>query len=384
MRKLLLSLLATVPLFAADLTGRVTGPGGKPLKGAHVYVYTAQPQKGVGAICPECYVDCGKKVTVDANGRFRIKSVDGKLRFNLLAVADGYEPAFSEYRDPGPGFDFELKPRDVSDEAHLVRGQVVDPKGKPVVGAVVHLQAVRQGKRVGYGRIPGVEWLSITNGNGEFALRVDDPTWLLDVRVEARNFGPRIARELLPGAPLQKIEVNVGATIAGRLTDGTKPLPGVRVAFAQVDRRSAGFLGIDEIGTDAKGEFVMTGLGTEVEYEVRPRMASLAPLAVVPKVVKTGADRSSADAGTLTTTRGFRVQGRVDGTKIPEVTRVTISSGVDAQIVEVQSDGRFEFTGVPAGKYSISVAVRGYRVPPVRQEVSADVENVTLVLQQEP
>jgi hypothetical protein len=381
MRKLLVSLLAAVPLFAADLTGRVAGLGGKPLKDAYVYVYTAQPKTGVGAICPECYVDCGKKVAVDAKGGFRIKSVDNQLRFNLLAVADGYEPAFSEYRDPGAGFDFELKPRDLSDESHLVRGHVVDPKGKPVVGAVVNMQAVRQGKRVGYGRIPGVEWLSITNGDGEFALRVDDPTWLLDVRVDARNFGPRIARELLAGAPPQKVEVNVGATVTGRLTDGKKPLPGVRVAFAQVDRRSSDFLGIEEIGTDAKGEFVMTGLGTEVEYEVRPRMESLAPLAVAPKMVKTGADRSSADAGTLTTTQGFRVQGRVNGTSIPEATRVMISSGVDTQTVEVQGDGRFTFTGVPAGKYSISVAARGYKAAPVRQEVSADVENVTFVLQ---
>lgn len=379
MRILLLALSAAAPLFAAELTGRVTGPGGKPLKDAHVYVYTAQPKKGVGTICPECYVDCGKQVAVDAKGNFRIKKVDDKLRFNLLAVADGYEPAFSDYRDPGPGFDFELKPRDLSDAEHLVRGRVVDPKGKAVVGAAVKLQAVRQGKRVGYGKIPGVEWLSVTNRDGEFALRVADPTWLLDVRVEARNFGPRIARELLAGVPPQQIEVDVGATITGRLMNGNKPVAGTPLVIAQTDRRSSDFLGFKEIATDVKGQFVMTGLGTEVEYQVLPRMSSFAPLTATPKVVKTGADRSSVDAGTLVAMPGLRVAGRVNGT-IPADTRVTLSSGVDSQIFELKSDGRFVFTGVPAGKYNVSAAARDARGTPVRIEVKGDMEDVALEL----
>lgn len=379
MRTLLVALLAAAPLFAGELTGRVAGPGGKPLKDAYVYVYTAQPKKGVGTICPECYVDCGKQVAVDAKGNFRIKKVDDKLRFNLLAVADGHEPAFSDYRDPGPGFDFELKPRDLSDAEHLVRGRVVDPKGNAVVGAAVRLHAVRQGKRVGFGRIPGVEWLSITNRDGEFALRVDDPTWLLDVRVEARNFGPRIARELLAGVPAQQVQVDVGATMTGRLVKDEKPVAGTALLIIQTDRRSENYLGSKEIATDAKGQFVMTGLGTEVEYQVLPRMASFAPLTAAPKVVKTGADRSSVDAGTLVAMPGFRVAGRVNGT-IPAETRVTLSSGIDSQVFDLESDGRFVFTGVPAGKYSLSAAARDARGPLHRFEVKGDVEDVTLEL----
>ncbi|HYI09891.1 MAG TPA: DUF2012 domain-containing protein [Thermoanaerobaculia bacterium] len=382
MSRLLLAFLVAAPLFAADLTGRVAGRDGKPLKDAHVYVYTAQPKKGLGVICPSCYIDCGKQVAVDPGGNFRVKSVDDKLQFKLLAVADGHEPAFSEYRNPGPGFDFELKRRDVSDGARLVRGLVVDPRGKPVVGAIAMLQAMRlPDGGIGFGRFPGIDPLSITNAKGEFALRVDSPATLIDVRVHARNFGTRIARELLPGVPPQRIEVNVGATIAGRLVDGRKPLPGVRVAFAQLDRDSEHFLGFEEIATDAKGWFVMTGLGTELEYQVLPRMASLAPLAVPARVVKTGTDCSTADAGTLVTTRGFRVAGRVNGKNIPEATRVTIGNGVDVQTVEVKGDGRFVLTGVPAGRYGVSVAARGYDLAPVRLDVKHDVEGVTFVLQ---
>ena len=42
-----------------------------------------------------------------------------------------------------------------------------------------------------FGEAPGdgIDPLSVTNSKGEFALRVDSPATLLDVRIEARNFG---------------------------------------------------------------------------------------------------------------------------------------------------------------------------------------------------
>jgi len=381
MGKLVLALLLALPLSAADLAGRVLDRDGKPIPSAHVYVYTALPKKGVSVVCPSCYRDCGKEVAADAGGKYRIKSVDASLKFNLLAVADGYEPAFSEYHEVSPSIDFALAPREASDEARLVRGRVVDPQGKPVVGAMAMLQAVRQGKRIGYGKIPGVDPLSITNASGEFALRVPDPDTLLDVRIHARNFGVKIARELLPGAPPQTVSVDTGATITGRLMNGKKPLSGVRMMFVQTDRRSEGFLGIEEIGTDAKGQFVMTGLGTDVEYQVLPKMTSIAPLTAAPKVVKTGGDRSTVDAGTLAATRGFRVAGKVNGT-LPESTRVTLFTGADSQYMDVQGDGSFAFEGVPAGKVRVMVSARGYRdVKPAVLDVAGDVADVTFDLQ---
>jgi hypothetical protein len=74
-----------------------------------------------------------------------------------------------------------------------------------------------------------------------------------------------------------------------------------------------------------------------------------------------------------------RVSGRVTGT-IPEETRVTLISGVDSQILDLKSDGRFVFTGVPPGQYSVSAAARGSRGKPVKVEVKGDVEDVTLEL----
>ena len=380
MRKLLVALFVAAPLFAADLTGRVTTADGKPIPDAHVYVYTALPKKGVSVVCPSCYRDCGKQVTVDADGNYRVKSVDASLKFQLLAVADGYEPALSGYKEDFRGIDFQLNRREATDEARLVRGKVVDPKGEPLVGAMVTMQAVRQGTRIGYGKIPGVDPMSITNREGEFALRVPDADTLLDVRINARNYGVKIARELYPGLPPQTISVDVGSTVTGRLVHGKKPLAGVRLAFVQTDRRSHNYLGIEEIGTDAKGQFVMTGLGTDVEYQVTPKMESLRPLAAAPKVVKTGGDGSKADAGTIAAARGFRVAGKVNGT-LPEDTRVTLVTSADSQAVVVGADGRFSFEGVPAGKVRVMVSARGLKPKPVELDMTQDVADMAIELQ---
>ena len=376
MAKLILAVLLALPLAAADLTGRITDRDGKPIANAYVYVHTAIPKKGVGVVCPSCYRDCGKQVAADAKGNFRIKSVDPSLKFRLLAVADGFEPALSKFSEE-TAYEFALNPRPTGDDEHLVRGRVVDPQGKPLVGALVEFHGTREGKRKGWGAIPGYDPLSITNRDGEFALRVPQPDVLIDVRVKPRNFGVKIARELMTGTPPQTISVDVGTTITGRVMNGTKPVAGARIGFVQVDRRSENFLGLEEIGTDAKGQFVMTGLGTGVAYQVYPKMESVAPLTAAPKVVKTGADRESADAGRFELARGYRVAGKVSG-EVPPETRVSLVTSADSQAVLVGKDGKFSFGGVPAGKVRIFVTAPGRGGDPVQVDVQNDVDDVTL------
>src|SRR4051794_13135582 len=96
-----------------DLAGAVTDEAGHPLSGATVYVYTAGPRQGTSPFCPSCYADCGKRRVTDAQGRFRIPAVDPSLVFRLLAVRDGYEPAFLAKADPLQGESaLKLRPAD--------------------------------------------------------------------------------------------------------------------------------------------------------------------------------------------------------------------------------------------------------------------------------
>jgi len=64
-----------------DLTGIVDDDAGLPLRGASVYIYTAEPRLGVGTFCPSCYADCGKIVQTGADGSFTIKSLAPDLMF---------------------------------------------------------------------------------------------------------------------------------------------------------------------------------------------------------------------------------------------------------------------------------------------------------------
>jgi protocatechuate 3,4-dioxygenase beta subunit len=154
----------------------VTDAAGRPLAGATVYVYTAGPRQGSSPFCPSCYADCGKRRVTDARGRFRIPAVDPGLVFRLLAVRDGYEPAFLAAADPRQGESvLKLRPTDRSpDPERLITGRIVDPSGAPVVGATVEPVGYRTFDGGEFGTTPGLDPLAISDQRGEFRFRVPE------------------------------------------------------------------------------------------------------------------------------------------------------------------------------------------------------------------
>ncbi len=363
---------------ASDLTGRVVDASGKAVAGAHVYVYQAFPRIGVSAFCPSCYRDCGTHEPVDAKGAFLLQKLDPSLLFDVLAVANGYDSAITRRVDPlrGP-ITIELRPRSIADADRLITGVVVDPEGKAVVGAVVEpsgYHTTRLGSdgirrpSVGFGNLPGLEQLSITDAKGEFALRIPETTGKLDVRATARSFAPHIDRELAPGER-RRIVLTEGATVTGLVLKDGKPAAGVPVAFVQRSRRSSDFLGRVEIGTNEDGRFVMTNLGTNESYVVHVPMESVRHGAAMPVVLYTGPNQSSTDLGALTIAPGRRVRGRIsvpEGATIPPDTRVLLISELsnDARIVELNHDRTFVFDSVPRGDVSISMQIPGLELSP--------------------
>lgn len=360
-------LLAFTAAASNDLRGVVVDDSGsKPVANAHVYVYTAFPKIGTSAICPSCYRDCGKHEAVDAEGAFLIESLDPTLVFDLLAVADGYEPAFTRKVDPKSGtVTIRLRPRSSADANRLITGTVVDPEGKPVIGATVEPNGYRSGNRVGYGNIPGVDKLSITNAKGEFALVIPDPAGMLDVRVKARSLAPRIERKLAPGQA-RRIALTPGATISGRVQRDGQPVAGLPVQFAQQDRSSENFLGRFDIATNEDGLFVMTNLGPDETYVVS---APIDGGVIEPKLVKTGAVETSADAGLLTVERGRRIAGTIvlpEGMPAPPKMQVALvlnalSVGITT---EAGPDGKFVLEAAPKGRATLHVSAGDAWVSP--------------------
>jgi hypothetical protein len=371
------SFLLTVTAASAsnDLTGVVVDASTRPLSGATVYVYTASPRIGVSAFCPSCYRDCGKHAPVDGAGKFRLKALDPTLRFDLLAVADGFEPSFTRHIDPmGGPVTIKLTPRSISDADRLITGIVVDSHGKPVVGASVTPNGYRIGLRIGYGNIPGIDKLSLTNAKGEFALRIPAADAKLDVLVTARGLAPHIARMLAPGQSLgqapgqsQTIPLTEGATITGHVMRDGKPVAGARVGFIQKNRASSDFLGRFEIGTNGDGLFVMTNMGPNQTYMVYTPMEGLSGGVTEPGIANLGDDKTSSDAGTLMVRPGRRIAGRVvvpEGASIPPHTQITLACDLsgDGRSVEVHGDGTFSFDGVPKGAAELAIRIPGLKL----------------------
>jgi hypothetical protein len=364
-----LSFLLTITAASAsnDLTGIVVDTSTKALSGATVYVYTAFPKVGVSAFCPSCYRDCGKHVSANRAGRFRLKALDPTLRFDLLAVADGYEPSFVNHLDPSAGpVTIKLTPRALADADRLITGTIVDRHGKPVVGASVAPKGFRTESRVSYGNISGVEKLSITNAKGEFALRIPAADAKLDVLVTARSLAPHIERMLAPGQS-RRISLIEGSTITGHVMRRGKPVAGARVAFVQSNRASSDYLGRLEIGTNRDGLFVMTNLAPNTKYQVYTPMEGLTGGIAEPRTVDLGADKTSANAGTLVIRPGRRIAGTVvlpEGASIPPHTQITYGWNLtgDGRQADVRGDGTFSFDGVPKGDAELAIRIPGLKL----------------------
>ena len=314
----LLTLLAVVaaalPLHASnDITGTVVDAAAKPLAGAHVSIYAAYPRTGVGGSCPTCYRDCAKHQAAGADGAFRLQELDRSLVFDVIAVAEGYEPALVARVDPAAHpLKIELTKRTAEEADRLVHGVVLDPDGKPVSGAVITPRGYHMPEGpTAWGLYPGVERLSITDPKGEFSLRLPSAKGKLDVRVQGRALGRRLARDLAPGEH-REIRLADGVTISGHLVQSGKPVAGARIVVVQQDRSSSDFLGRDEIATNDDGLFVVTNVPPKTTWLVYAAMDAVAGGFVEPKVLTTGEDGTTLDAGTLEVKRGRHIQGTID------------------------------------------------------------------------
>lgn len=373
-------LLAAAPGSAAergaDLAGTVTDAGGQPLAGATVYVYTAGPRQGASAFCPSCYVDCGKRQTTDAQGRFRLPALDRSLIFRVLTLREGYEPVFTPKVDPLQGeIKVALRKRDLSreDPQRLVTGRVLDPEGRPVAGATVEPLGYRRMDGEGeYGGNPGMEALAITDGQGEFHLRAPEPGVFVPVLVQARGLASRVAADLVSGTGRQEeIRLALGTTFTGAVRDlAGRGVPGAVVHVVPTDRRVETFTRWQEIATGPDGRFALPNVPAGREYSVSVRMDSLreAGLGTTHQILRAGRDDTATDGIELTARPAVEVTGQAtlkDGKPVPAGTQITLGrTGTwDVQQAVVGSEGRFRFQGVPVeDDLEMSLRVPGYHI----------------------
>lgn len=353
-----------------DLTGRILNEQGEPVAGATVFIYTAAPKKGAGILCPSCYADCRKQTTTDAKGEFTIPSLDPELTFQVLAVSPAYQPRFVSKVDPAEkALAINLK-RQTGGESpdQRLSGRVVDPDGKPIMGAVVSIRGVSRGQSTRFGGNSDIDPVAVSDAAGEFVINGQTAFDAAGVDVVARGFAKRVFQKLATGDMHHELKLTEGAMLKGRVLKDGKPLPGVEIGVAGAERRSEIFVGDYSVATDRKGEFLFVNLPPNTAYQFYGVMKSIAGDRSLPsQPVRTKDDGSTLDLGDLELKSGFTVAGQIhvtDGKPLPADTRVLLGrdQAWDTQQVIADADGRFRFTGVPPESVSLSVRLKGYRM----------------------
>ena len=356
------------PETQADLTGSLTLTNGQPVK-ATVFIWTAGPKVGTSPFCPGCYADCGKSAKTDAQGHFKIASLDPQLLFRILAVGEGIQPKFVENVDPAKGpLRVSLEPQNLAGvpPALTLRGRIVDAKGAPIQAAAIQPRGIRTpdgGERWGALRV--VDALAVSDAQGRFVLTSREAFTSLGVWAEARGFAPKAFKKLDNDRQEHELVMTEGASLKGRVLYQGKPLPNVTVATFREDREVGDYPGRFEVGTDAQGRFLFVNLPPGVRYSVSGQMSTLQNYGSIPAATaEVGADGSTVDVGDLSVQPAFRISGRVvlsDGQPLPPLTRLVVGSGgAGALTIELDQDGHFSAGGIAPGTVSLGVQVPGY------------------------
>jgi thiol-disulfide isomerase/thioredoxin len=352
-----------------DLVGIVQDEGGEPLPDATVFIFTAGPKKGAGVLCPSCYADCRKRAVTDREGKFTIESLDPELIFRVLVVAKDRQPEFAAEVDPASKELFvTLKPtRGGETTDRRLRGRVLDPTGKPVAGAVVNIRGVTRERGTQFGGNTSIDPVAVSDDSGVFTINGREPFQAAGIDIEARGFAKAIFQKLATGDKIHELKLTEGTVIKGRVMKNGQPLVGVEVGVAGADRSSEVYVGDFRVATDANGQFLLVNLPPRTDYFLYGIMQSLGEQgSILAKRVRASEDGTTLDAGDLAVKPAFTVAGQVrltDGKLLAANTHVMLGreEAWDTLRTEVDDDGGFRFTGVPAESVSLSIRAKGYR-----------------------
>jgi uncharacterized GH25 family protein len=346
--------LAGVPA----LEGTVIDADGKPIREARVDISTAAPKVGPGIFCPSCYRDCGKSARTDAEGNFRIESLDPTLKFRILVSSSGHKTVQTPLTDPSAGplsIRLEEMPKDLP-ASRMAGGIVVDDQGHPIEGALVEPSGGRTAERRWHGSSAADP--VVTDRKGRFTIVFPEGYLGIDVTIIADGHAGARANLLTPGED-RRIEVPTGTQVTGRLVQNGKPIAGLRVAVVQADRSTDHFIKAVADTSDDEGRFSMDNLPADQRYAIFSVAGESAqPLVLTTKRFKAHANRELRDLGDLEVIAPLKLVGRVE---LPDGVPVGIKLSLgrepawDLISVDVQPDGSFAIEGLPPESYSIYV-----------------------------
>jgi len=321
----------------------------------------------------------------DAQGQFKIESVSSNLLFTVVVGARGFEPTTLAKVDPTEApLVVRLKQRDLNrlPAKRTVFGRLLDSRQQPVAGAQISISGFTSGRGTTWGRMPeGTDAVAVSDAAGEFEIYVAKDCDAVELSIDA----PGVARTKLRGAALgggrRDFVLSAGAVLVGHVVRDGKPVKGINVGVAGVDRGAGTFTGDFVVGTDADGLFVFPNLPADRDYQFYGVLDSLRGIGALPaRVVRVGRDGSRTDLGVIALTPGWRVAGEVRAASaktLPAGSRLILfrDGAWDFSIIDLPADGRFDLPNVPGEVVSLSVGMAGYGVamaPPKLGRLASD------------
>ena len=358
---------------ATSLEGRVVDAEGSPVQDVSVFIYTGKPKEGPAVLCPYCYVDCGKQTKTDEDGTFSFDSVDDSLTFKLLLVKDAYLSAFSESLDPlGDPASLTLETLDMENvpPSRILKGQVIDPHGEPIVGATVDVEGWSNNNA-------GTTWgpaarvmltpMAVTDSNGRFLLIAKEGVRSLNLDVSARGFAVREFYDMRMGGDEVKLDLEEGGSVTGRLMHESKPLAGKVMTISSESRSTRSNFNRQIIATDTDGQFTFLNLPSGLNYFLTVKSDSLRDIGTVPITrIQQLQDKNMEDVGDLIVQEGIEIQGRMEiagGGEIPKDTILIVSHEQiwESPQISIPPDGIFHVKNLNAGQYTLHLRAKGYR-----------------------
>jgi hypothetical protein len=302
-----------------------------------------------------------------------------------MVAGRGFEPINLTNVDPTQTpLTVRLKPRGKGQlpARQTVFGRVLDARQRPVSGAAVTIEGVTVGRSTSYGgQAKGTDVVAVSDASGEFELYVAKPFDSLSLQIDAPGSARTIFFGATPGGHRHDFVLPVGAALVGRVVRDGKPVPGINLGVAGVDRTAGRFTGDFVVGTDTNGMFVFPSLPPDQDYQFCGVLDSLRGVGALPaRVVRAGKDGSKTDLGTLSLTPGWRVAGEVraeNAKALPAGSRLILfrEGAWDFSIIDLPDDGRFDLPNVPGEALSIKIGMTGYRptgTPPVLGHLESD------------
>ncbi|TWU41081.1 carboxypeptidase-like regulatory domain-containing protein [Novipirellula artificiosorum] len=317
------STLAAILAFSGvPLSGRVVDQNDQPVDGAVVKISVGRPRTGPALTCPSCYVDCGKFVLTDADGKFHFEGVSSDLFFGLTAGALGYQGALARDVDPlEPDLTLRIAKLDDVDPGETLAGKVVDLQGNAISGAMITVGTTHylDGSLTGPGR--QITPATVTDADGQFALTVRAAIRSTTLKVRVPGFAPQDVVGMQRGRTGQVIQMGPGGSLMGRMLLDGKPVSGMKLGLVQMDRRIGNVVTPDEIVTAADGMFRWDNLPPAADYAIYSQFEQLSDAALAVSIVTVPADGELADLGEIAAQKshGLKIQIVMsDGAEVPE------------------------------------------------------------------